>query len=116
MGHVGLVVFHAREALHQRSVLGQLLLRAKHQLVHRLPGVGQGEPQRFALGNLDAVWREAHVVAHLDRDGAFDRPGLPGNAPGFLLQLHRPSLFDVGFVAVRERRRCTQQQERQKKG
>ncbi len=83
VGHVGLVVRHVRESLHQLGVRGQLLGRAEHELVHDAAGVADDEPHRLALAHLEAVGTEAHVVAHRHGEGAAGHARCGGDAQGF---------------------------------
>mmetsp|Transcript_53125 Transcript_53125/g.124250 ORF Transcript_53125/g.124250 Transcript_53125/m.124250 type:complete len:203 (+) Transcript_53125:242-850(+) len=79
---VGVRVLHLRELLHELVVLLQLGLSAQHELVLDPTGVLDHEADRFALLDVQAGRREAHVVGHVNVDRARDLGGFAGHADG----------------------------------
>ncbi len=104
--HVGLVVLHVRELLHQCRVLVEFLLRSDDELVHLPAVIDKHEANRLALLHGDAVGFEAHRIRHAEGDGSLDRLCISGDTKGLLFLDDGRGLFCVRRFAVRSGRSC----------
>ena len=116
MGHVGLIVLHIGMLFHQLRMLFEGLGFANHHLVHHFPAISDLKANCLVKLNPQSVWREFHVITHVDRNGATHCTGRTGDTPGHLLgrccfrsMAMMASLWPMG--PQRDSRRCRQDSE-----
>jgi hypothetical protein len=81
-------MFHVGVLLHHGCVLIKFLFGPDNHLMHNRACIFDFEADRFALFNRELIWREAHVVGHLDGNDSVNFLGVTSDSPSLLLGGH----------------------------
>ena len=73
---------------------------AKHDFMQDLAFVDNAQAQSFISAHAEVVRAKAHIVCHLDSDGALSGLCITCNAPGFLLFGDRACGCGMGRISM----------------